>query len=193
MYFSTAASSLLAELVLQMLSSYYMGLVANYGTENDFYHGLLHEAQRGEYAQMMYARSLLWLLVVIIAIWAVAWSALHVNKFIAEVGSEVVQLKRRNITKQRTADQIAKEAKNGKRNAVVREHNINERVKAMELFDMSSRSINLQNGAGDNHSNAVERAEYNSWSRLSRSCVTLASSWAQVEQEILQVLEEEKR
>ncbi len=210
MYFSSAASSLLAELVLQMLGSYCMGVVANYGTKNHFYHGSLHQAQRGKYAQMMYAGSLLWLLVVIIAIWAVAWSALHVNRFIAEVGSEVVQLKRRNITKQRTAEQFAKEARNGKRNAVVRERNINERVKAMELFnmssrsinsqsgamelsDMSSRSINSQRGAGDNASNAVERAEYNSWSRLSRSCVTLASSWAQVEQEILQVLEEEKR
>ena len=63
----------------------------------------------------------------------------------------------------------------------------------MELSDMSSRSINSQRGSGDNPSNAVERAEYNSCSRLSRSCVTLASSWAQVEQEILQVLEEEKR
>ena len=75
----------------------------------------------------------------------------------------------------------------------MREHNIKERIRAMETPDVPSRPINSQSDAGDNHSNAVERAEYNAWSRLSRSCVTLASSWARVEQEILQVLEEEKR
>ena len=193
MYFSTAASSLLAEIVLQMLGSYYMGVVANYGTKNNFYRGSLHKAQRMKYAQMMYAGSLLWLLVITIAVWALAWSALHVNKVIAEVGSEVVQVKLRNITKKRTADHFAKEARNCKRNALVREHNINERVRAMEMSDISSRSINSQSSAGYNLMNAVERAEHSSWSRLSRSCITLASSWARVEQEILQVLEEEKR
>ena len=86
MYFSTAASSLLVELVLQMLGSYDMGVVANYRTRNNFYHGSLYEAQQMKYAQMMYAGSLLWLLVTIIAIGAVAWSALHVNKMIAECG-----------------------------------------------------------------------------------------------------------
>lgn len=192
MYFSAAASSLLAEIVLQMLGSYYMGVVAHYGTKNNFYHGSLQKAQRMKYAQMMYAGSLLWLLVIIIAISALAWSALHVNKVIADVGSEVVQVKLRNITKQRTADRFAKEARNCARNALVRKHHINERVRVMESA-ISSRSINSQSNAGDNHSNAAERAEYNSWSRLSRSCVTLASSWARVEQEILQVLEEEKR
>lgn len=193
MYFSTAASSLLAEIILQMLGSYYMGVIANYGTKSHFYQGSLHDAQRMKYAQMMYAGSLLWLLVIAIAIGALAWSALHVNKVIAEVGSEVVQVKLRNITKQRTADRFAKEARSCKEKALVREHNIKQRVRAMETSDVSSRSINSQSSTGDIHSNAVERAEYSSWTRLSRSCVTLASSWARVEQEILQVLEEEQR
>ena len=183
MYFSTAASSLLAELVLQMLGSYYMGVVANFGTKNKFYRGILHKAQRMKYAQMMYAGSLLWLLVTIIALWAVAWSALNVNNVIAEVGREVVQVKLKNMAKQRTADKFAKEARKRKQDALVREQNIMKRVRAM----------NNNNHTPWEFADFPNHSEYDSWLRLSRSCVVLASSWIGVEQRILHIPEEEQR
>lgn len=182
MYFSAAASSLLAEIILQIFGSYYMGVVANFGTKNKFYRGMLQEAQRMKYAQMMYAGSLLWLLVVVVALGAVAWAALDVNKVIAEVGHEVVQVKLKNMTKQRTADKFAKQARKGKQSALVRKRNIMGRVEAMGIHSQTSWE----------RAELTRHPEYNSWVRPSRTCDVLTSSWEGVEQRISHILEEEQ-
>ncbi len=64
MNLSMAASSLFAEMILQLLSSYYMVTTVNYGREHNFYFGALKGAGRARSAKMMYAGALMWLIVV---------------------------------------------------------------------------------------------------------------------------------
>ncbi|KAH7141792.1 hypothetical protein EDB81DRAFT_53458 [Dactylonectria macrodidyma] len=66
--FSMAASSLLAEAILQVLSSYYMFLTVNYGREHNFYIESLENAKRGQSAKFMYAGALLWFIVIVVAL-----------------------------------------------------------------------------------------------------------------------------
>ncbi|KAJ3579340.1 hypothetical protein NPX13_g1224 [Xylaria arbuscula] len=58
---SVALSSLFAEFVLQLLSSYYMGMTVQYGLEHNFYSGGLRNADREMPAQLLYAGALTWL------------------------------------------------------------------------------------------------------------------------------------
>lgn len=62
MNLSAAASSLFAEMILQLLSSYYMVMTVEYGREHDFYLGGLEGAERGGPAKIMYAGALMWLI-----------------------------------------------------------------------------------------------------------------------------------
>jgi hypothetical protein len=66
--FSAAASSLFAELILQLLSSYYMIMTVNYGRKHDFYFGGLEGAERGGPAKIMYAGALMWLTIISLAL-----------------------------------------------------------------------------------------------------------------------------
>ncbi|KAI1117881.1 hypothetical protein F5Y14DRAFT_402306 [Nemania sp. NC0429] len=61
MNISAAASALLAETLLQSLSTYYMFLTVNYGREHGFYFGGLEQAERGGPAKIMYYGALMWL------------------------------------------------------------------------------------------------------------------------------------
>lgn len=62
--FPTAASSLFAEGILQVLSSCYMFLTVYYGLEHNFYLRSLEHAERGRAAQLMYAGALLWFILI---------------------------------------------------------------------------------------------------------------------------------
>ena len=68
MYFSCAASSLVAELILQFLSSYTFGIVANHARSQGFYKldHRLDSAPNGTAAKLMYAGALFWLIIVIV-------------------------------------------------------------------------------------------------------------------------------
>jgi hypothetical protein len=65
---SAAASSIFAEVILQVLASYYMFMTINYGREYNFYFGALEGADKGDSAKMMYAGALVWLLVIVAAL-----------------------------------------------------------------------------------------------------------------------------
>jgi hypothetical protein len=92
MYFSVAASSLLAELILQLLGSYYMGLTANFAYRQGFYKfRAISHLHHENYALLMYAGALLWLIVVFFAIVVILNSALGISDAIAETGSHVGQ------------------------------------------------------------------------------------------------------
>ncbi|KAH0565894.1 hypothetical protein GP486_000697, partial [Trichoglossum hirsutum] len=86
-YFSVAASTLLAEIVLQVIGSIYMGIASNYARKQKFYiAGRLSNTPHGRDALVMYAGSLLWLVAIIFAIVACLWSILGVNRHIAAMG-----------------------------------------------------------------------------------------------------------
>jgi hypothetical protein len=65
---STAASSIFAEAILQVVASYYMFMTVNYGREHNFYFRALEGADKGDSAKIMYAGALLWLLVIVAAL-----------------------------------------------------------------------------------------------------------------------------
>ncbi|KAH0533945.1 hypothetical protein FGG08_007444 [Glutinoglossum americanum] len=95
-YFSVAASTLLAEIVLQVLGSVYMGIASNYARKQKFYTaGRLTSTPHGRDALVMYAGSLLWLMAIIFAIVACLWSILGVNRHIAAVGRAIRGSRRR--------------------------------------------------------------------------------------------------
>src|SRR5699024_3538461 len=64
MKFSAAASLLLAEIILQSLSSCYKVMAVNYGREHNFYFGGMERAERGRSAKTMYTGAHLWLMIV---------------------------------------------------------------------------------------------------------------------------------
>jgi hypothetical protein len=70
MNFSVAASSLVAETILQVLSSYYMIMTVNYGHQHDFYLDAMERLERATPAKFMYAGALLWLVVIIFLVFA---------------------------------------------------------------------------------------------------------------------------
>ncbi|PYH75615.1 hypothetical protein BO82DRAFT_359881 [Aspergillus uvarum CBS 121591] len=61
---SAAASVVLAEIIMQFISSYYMLMTIKYGLYHDFYLGRLHEIRRGTLAETMYTGALMWGVVV---------------------------------------------------------------------------------------------------------------------------------
>jgi hypothetical protein len=65
---STAAPSIFAETILQLVASYYMFMTFNYGREHKFYLGALEGANGGDSAKIMYAGAILWLLVIVAAL-----------------------------------------------------------------------------------------------------------------------------
>jgi hypothetical protein len=67
MNISAAASSLFAEMILQLLSLYYMTLTVNYGREHNFYLGDMESVERAGSAKIMYAGALLWLIIISVA------------------------------------------------------------------------------------------------------------------------------
>ncbi|RFU26864.1 hypothetical protein B7463_g9466, partial [Scytalidium lignicola] len=71
--FSTAAS-LFAEMILQVLTSYYMVMTVNYGREHDFYLGGLEGAERGRLAKIMYAGALMWLIIISLTFVQLMWA-----------------------------------------------------------------------------------------------------------------------
>ncbi|KAK3311937.1 hypothetical protein B0H66DRAFT_614190 [Apodospora peruviana] len=85
MYLSCAATTLTAEILLQLLTAYVMGFVANHARKQDFYsisHGrnvLDALPKGGGDALAMYAGALLWLVVVVVMIYAVAVAVIDVN------------------------------------------------------------------------------------------------------------------
>ncbi|KAI1345656.1 hypothetical protein F5Y01DRAFT_51426 [Xylaria sp. FL0043] len=62
---SAVSSTLFAELIFQLLSSYYMSMTVQYGLKHNFYSGGLENAERGASAQHMYVGALIWLIVII--------------------------------------------------------------------------------------------------------------------------------
>ena len=116
MYFSVVASTLSAEIILQMLGSVYMGTAANYGRRQHFYiAGHLAKAPDGTNAQIMYAGALLWLVVIGYAILRAASSVLSVNDHIRSLKRKVagpVRLSaRRAKAMQRRANAIPERSK----------------------------------------------------------------------------------
>ncbi|KAJ8121450.1 hypothetical protein ONZ43_g2101 [Nemania bipapillata] len=65
---SAASSSLFAELIFQLLSSYYMVLTIHYGRKHSFYSGSLENAERGKSARLMYVGAMVWLIVICLAL-----------------------------------------------------------------------------------------------------------------------------
>ncbi|KAI9771829.1 MAG: hypothetical protein M1840_001599 [Geoglossum simile] len=94
-YISVAVSSIVAELLLQMIGSYYMGLGANYARRRNFYPvGRLKFAGIQGAAKLMYVGALLWLCVVIISITSILWSAYGVNDIISKFAQQSIVYKR---------------------------------------------------------------------------------------------------
>lgn len=65
--FSAAASSLIAEAILQGFSLYYMVLTVRYGLEHKLYLRNLENVEGGQSAKIMYAGALLWLIIISVA------------------------------------------------------------------------------------------------------------------------------
>jgi hypothetical protein len=88
MYLSCAATTLTAEIILQLLSAYTMGSAANYARAQKFYtnaNGNL-AAPRGSDAMLMYGGALTWLIVVAFSLTAVGKSVWDVNFQIGQIG-----------------------------------------------------------------------------------------------------------
>lgn len=115
MYFSCAASSLFAELILQLLSSYAFGIVANHARSQGFYKldHRLDSAPNWTAAKLMYAGALFWLIVVIFCLISVFVSIFGVERLkgsLAKLASsskrrEGRQLKRAKKSQQSTQQQ----------------------------------------------------------------------------------------
>jgi hypothetical protein len=65
---STTASSVFAETIMQVFSSYYMMMTVDYGREHDFYNDGLELAYGEAAARTMYAGALMWLIVFVVAL-----------------------------------------------------------------------------------------------------------------------------
>lgn len=104
-HFSAVASYLFAEVILQMLSSYYMIMTVNYGQEHNFYLGGMGSAERGSSASMMYAGALLWVIIMSMAFIQLMWTTRWMNR---PTGSDSVNLPKRQRSK-RTTSNIAEE------------------------------------------------------------------------------------
>jgi hypothetical protein len=96
MYLSCAATTLTAEAILQLLSAYTFGTVANFAQGQHFYNldHRLDNVPYGVEAKLMYAGSLLWLVVILFTLLAIIWSVLGVNKQIALLATFVGITKR---------------------------------------------------------------------------------------------------
>jgi hypothetical protein len=83
-YFSVTSSTLVAEVCLQLIGSFYMGFATNYARKQKFYlNGELRKVSCGTDALVMYAGSLLWLIVIVFALLACLSSVLGINRYVA--------------------------------------------------------------------------------------------------------------
>lgn len=96
--FSSATSSLFAETILQILSSYYMLLTVDYGREHNFYLGGLTNAKRGQLAMMMYAGALMWLIVIAVPFIQAMRAMYRIRGFIGSGGAESARYQRSKHT-----------------------------------------------------------------------------------------------
>lgn len=78
---SAAGSCLLAEVILQGFSSYYMLMTIQYGIEHNFYFGGgLENAERPWMARMMYHGALMWLMLIGLVLALLVWAAHRINQ-----------------------------------------------------------------------------------------------------------------
>ncbi|KAK3392744.1 hypothetical protein B0H63DRAFT_1203 [Podospora didyma] len=100
MYFSCAATSLVVELILQLISSYTFGTVANHARWEGLYNTdaasrLTSAPAFGLAAQRMYGGALLWLLLIIVCIFTLGSSVLGVVKVMDTlIGSASLNIRR---------------------------------------------------------------------------------------------------
>lgn len=117
MYFPSAAASLLSELILQLIASYYIGSTANYGRVHHLYTGAATgSALRGS-AQLMYGGALLWLIVVVFAIGAMVYSAIAVDRLMNLIGEELWKVQGANPSRDHTARRMSNKASQAKQQA----------------------------------------------------------------------------
>jgi hypothetical protein len=91
MYFSVAASTLLAEVVLQLFAAYTMGKAVQYGRAQRFYKRHAFDgAPHAEDALLMYAGAVLWLVVIFFAILACFYVILDLSKLLGNTWSRVI-------------------------------------------------------------------------------------------------------
>ncbi|KAM7185204.1 hypothetical protein V8F33_012547 [Rhypophila sp. PSN 637] len=123
MYLSCAATTLTAEILLQLLTAYVMGSVANHARRQSFYslsHGrdVLEAVPRGgRDALAMYAGALLWLVVVVVMIYAVAVAVIDVNGAIVSL-ARVLGIESRGLKKFQKQSKVMEEALNRAQAAV---------------------------------------------------------------------------
>jgi hypothetical protein len=99
-YFSVAASTLLAEVALQLIGSYYMGYATQYARKQKFYRkGRLNNVPHGQDAWVMYAGSLLWLSVIVFALIACALSVFNIDRHVASFVGTVLNGQKRKARK----------------------------------------------------------------------------------------------
>jgi hypothetical protein len=95
---SAVASVLLAEIILQALSSYYMIMTVHYGIKHNFYLGVMDGTERETPAKLMYAGALLWLFVIMMAIAQLMRTALKMKK---STGSKTLNIPRQHRSQRR--------------------------------------------------------------------------------------------
>ncbi|KPM38574.1 hypothetical protein AK830_g7983 [Neonectria ditissima] len=104
--FSAAASSFLAELILQCFSSYYMIRTVSYGLEHNIYFMSLEDAERGRSANIMYAGALMWLIIVIAALGQSMRAMYRMNKLTGPGTTDLPKWQRRNETTSNIAEEL---------------------------------------------------------------------------------------
>jgi hypothetical protein len=166
MYFSAAASSLVSEVILQLLSTYYMGLTANYGSKYKIYTGVSKQVPYGNSVRLMYGGAMLWLTVFFFSLVAIVWSALGLDSLIATVGFKVWQNQSARPAKASTARRMCKKA-------------LQYQVKAEDdQKEITQTLSNSMVGFGDT---------YNLLSQMSTSLGNLASCWREFHKHVEQI------
>ncbi|KAH8702964.1 hypothetical protein GQ44DRAFT_732572 [Phaeosphaeriaceae sp. PMI808] len=91
MYFSVTCSALIAELVLQSIGGYYMGVATNFARRQRFYSDrhLLKNAPGGRDAMTMYAGSIMLLSIIILAIATCIWTLLDLTSVLTAITSAI--------------------------------------------------------------------------------------------------------
>lgn len=103
---SAAASSLFAEVILQLLSSYYMFLTVDYGREHNFYRGGLEGAERGQSALIMYAGALMWLIIFGMALFKSIQAIYRPNKLTGPDRADLPKWERSKQTESNVAERL---------------------------------------------------------------------------------------
>ncbi|KAE9372545.1 hypothetical protein N431DRAFT_466789 [Stipitochalara longipes BDJ] len=90
MYTGATASTLFAEIILQLVSAYFMGFAVNYARHQRFFKkGVLSQAPGGHDAITMYAGALMWLACFVFAIAACSWTVFGVNDYLLQLGERL--------------------------------------------------------------------------------------------------------